>query len=117
MDMFSRKSLEAHNNLRSAHNVPPLSWSNDLARGAQTWAKKLAKDGALKHDELKGIGENVFMASQGFDAAAEKATRAWYSEVNDSSLFFGSHQKDGEVVRLGIRKSFVVSVNCTCRSK
>lgn len=82
MDVFARTSLEAHNKFRSAHNVPPLSWSNELARGAQIWAKKLAKEGGLKHDQLKGIGENVFMASQGFDAAAEEATETWYSEVN-----------------------------------
>ena len=80
MDVFARISLEVHNKFRSAHNVPPLSWSNELARGAQIWAKKLAKEGGLKHDQLKGIGENVFMASQGFDAAAEEATKTWYSE-------------------------------------
>lgn len=82
MDVFARTSLEVHNKFRSAHNVPPLSWSNELARGAQIWAKKLAKEGGLKHDQLKGIGENVFMASQGFDVAAEEATETWYSEVN-----------------------------------
>ena len=81
MDVFAKTSLEVHNKFRSAHNVPPLSWSNELARGAQIWAKKLAKEGGLKHDQQKGIGENVFMASQGFDAAAEGATEAWYSEV------------------------------------
>ena len=82
MDVFARTSLEAHNKFRSAHNVPPLSWSNELARGAQIWANKLAKEGRLKHDRLEGIGENVFMASQGFDTAAEQATKTWYSEVN-----------------------------------
>ncbi|XP_078358777.1 uncharacterized protein LOC144643408 isoform X1 [Oculina patagonica] len=92
MDMFSRTSLEAHNKLRSAHNVPPLSWSNELARGAQIWAKKLAKEGGLKHDQLKGIGENVFMASQGFDAAAEEATKTWYSEVERYDFKTGGHQ-------------------------
>lgn len=82
MDVFSRTVLDAHNKLRSAHNVPPLSWSNELARSAQVWAKKMAKEWKLKHDQLQGIGENVFMSSQGFDAAAEEATKNWYSEVN-----------------------------------
>ncbi|KAJ7336543.1 hypothetical protein OS493_011753 [Desmophyllum pertusum] len=89
---FSRTSLEAHNKLRSAHNVPPLSWSNELARGAQIWAKKLAKEGNLKHDQLKGIGENIFMASQGFDAAAEEAMKTWYSEVERYDFKRGGHQ-------------------------
>lgn len=81
MDVFSKTALDAHNKFRLAHNVPALSWSNELARGAQMWAKKLAKEGKLKHDQLKGIGENVFMSSQGFDTAAEEATKNWYSEV------------------------------------
>lgn len=98
MDMFSRTSLEAHNKLRSAHNVPPLTWSNELARGANTWAKKLAKEGGLKHDQLKGIGENVFMASQGFDAAAEEAIKSWYSEVNDK-MFLSQCTLCSEVTR------------------
>ena len=88
MDVFSRTALDAHNKLRSAHNVPALSWSSDLARSAQVWAKKLAKEGKLKHDQLKGIGENVFMSSQGFDTAAEEATESWYSEVNHDKSYF-----------------------------
>ena len=82
MDVFSRTALDAHNKIRSAHNVPALSWSNELARSAQVWAKKLAKEEKLKHEQLKEIGENVFMSSQGFDAAGEEATKNWYSEVN-----------------------------------
>lgn len=81
MDVFSRIALDARNKLRSAHNVPILSWSNDLSRSAQIWAKKLAKEGRLRHDQLDGIGENVFMSSQGFDSAAEEAIKDWYSEV------------------------------------
>ena len=79
--MFSRIALDAHNKLWSAHNVPILSWSNDLSRSAQIWAMKLAKEGRLKHDQLDGIGENVFMSSQGFDSATEEAIKDWYSEV------------------------------------
>ena len=81
MDVFSKTALEAHNKRRSEHNVAALSWSKDLARSAQVWANKLAKEGKLKHDQLKGVGENVFMSSQGFDEAAEAATKSWYSEV------------------------------------
>lgn len=84
MDIFSRTALKAHNNKRSLHNVLPLGWSNELARGAQTWANKLAKESSLEHDQLKGIGENVFMTSKGFDAAAEEAVKTWYSEVSAS---------------------------------
>ena len=30
--------LSAHNNVRSQHRVSPLTWSNDLATKAQSWA-------------------------------------------------------------------------------
>lgn len=83
MDVFSRTAHDTHNKYRSTHNVPALNWFNELARTAQVWAKKLAKEERLKHDQLKGIGENVFMSSQGFEASAEEATNTWYSEVTE----------------------------------
>jgi uncharacterized protein YkwD len=84
MDVFSRKSLDAHNNCRTQHNVQPLTWSNSLAREAQIWAKTLAKKGKLMHpkDKKSGEGENVFMSSGAdFDQAGADATDSWYSEV------------------------------------
>lgn len=92
MDEFSRTALDEHNKLRSAHNVQALSWSNDLSRSAQVWAEKLAKEGRLKHDQLEGIGENVFMSSQGFDVAAEEAVKSWYSEAEKYNFKKGGHQ-------------------------
>lgn len=92
MDVSSRIALDAHNKLRSAHNVPVLIWSNDLSRSAQIWAKKLAKEGRLKHDNLDGIGENVFMSSQGFDSAAEEAIKNWYSEAEKYDFRKGGYQ-------------------------
>lgn len=37
--------LNAHNRYRAEVGVPPLSWSNALARDAQQWADRLASLG------------------------------------------------------------------------
>ena len=81
MDIFCRQAIEAHNKFRAAHNVPSLVWATDLARDAEAWAKTLADEGKLTHDQLKEVGENVFMASQGFDTVGQEAVKSWYSEV------------------------------------
>ena len=82
MDAFSRLALEVHNKCRVHHNVPPLVWSNSLARDAQIWAKRIAKEGRLKRaDNLEEDGENVFMATGGFESAGEEASKSWYSEI------------------------------------
>ncbi|EDO49310.1 predicted protein [Nematostella vectensis] len=94
MDVFARKSLDAHNRYRAMHNVPPLTWSNSIAREAQKWANKLAKEGKLIHDKSRsGQGENVFMSSgANFDDAGEAACESWYQEVERYNFQRGGHQ-------------------------
>ena len=64
-----RKILDAHNAYRTEVGVPPLTWSDDLARFAQKWANELANNGdcELKHrpadenDPWKQLyGENIY---------------------------------------------------------
>ena len=61
LDPFSQDCLDAHNNYRARHGVPPLMWSHDLAEEAQSWADKLAATDSLKHDQVaihnRKIGE------------------------------------------------------------
>ena len=52
LDAFSQDCLDAHNNYRAKHGVPPLMWSHDLAEGAQNWADQLASTDSLKHDQV-----------------------------------------------------------------
>ncbi|KAJ7385572.1 hypothetical protein OS493_015154 [Desmophyllum pertusum] len=52
LDPFSQDCLDAHNNYRAKHGVPPLMWSHDLAEGAQSWADQLASTDSLQHDEV-----------------------------------------------------------------
>jgi len=51
LDPFSQDCLDAHNNYRAKHGVPPLMWSHDLAEGAQNWADQLASTDSLQHDQ------------------------------------------------------------------
>lgn len=63
LDPFSQDCLDAHNNYRAKHGVPPLMWSRDLAEGAQAWADQLASTDSLQHDQVATqnhkIGENL----------------------------------------------------------
>ncbi len=54
--------LVAHNSYREEVDVPPLTWSDDLASHAQEWADYLASLGGeiLEHSEDTGEGENLW---------------------------------------------------------
>jgi len=61
---------EAHNKVRQKHDVPPLTWSKELATYAQEWADHLsAKNNCtMKHRPISGkfariYGMNIFWAS------------------------------------------------------
>lgn len=59
--------LEAHNSYREEVDVPPLTWSDDLASHAKKWAKHLASLGGkkLQHSDDTGEGENLWMGTSG----------------------------------------------------
>lgn len=63
LDPFSQDCLDAHNNYRAKHGVPPLMWSHDLAEGAQNWADQMASTDSFQHDQVavqnRKIGENL----------------------------------------------------------
>lgn len=81
MDTFGKEALDAHNNFRKAHQAPPLTWSSALARDAEAWAKQIAREGRLRHDDTK-YGENLFMVF-GREIDGSDAVNSWYSEVKD----------------------------------
>ena len=64
------RTLDAHNMVRSAHNLPPLTWSDKLANYAQEWADRSAKvrNCGMEHRPQQGkykqqYGENLWWAS------------------------------------------------------
>ena len=65
-DQRFAKTLEAHNRVRAKHNLPPLKWSNKLAKYSQQWANKLASGTACQMYHRSGTppyGENLFRSS------------------------------------------------------
>lgn len=55
--------LAEHNKYRAAVGVPPLTWSDDLAKGAQRWADTIAALDKLQHSRTAGVGENLAFLS------------------------------------------------------
>jgi uncharacterized protein YkwD len=67
----STEILTAHNRYRQEVGVPLLTWSDALARDAQTWADQLAAMGGrtLVHssaDQRNGQGENLWLGTAGY---------------------------------------------------
>lgn len=59
---FQENALRVHNQYRRLHQVPDLRWSSELARDAQAWAEKIARQNTLRHatsQERNGNGENL----------------------------------------------------------
>lgn len=69
---FARQLLEAHNDARDDVGVPPMQWSQRLARQAQDWAEVLASEGRMRHTtqaQREGAGENLWMGAAGYYGA------------------------------------------------
>ncbi len=66
--------LDLHNMARLEFGTPPLSWSDELATGAQQWAEHLARNGLFEHGNSR-YGENL---AQGHHLAY--AFESWYQE-------------------------------------
>jgi hypothetical protein len=66
---IAEQILGLHNAARDDAKLPHLAWSADLAKAADPWARKLARDGKLKHSEWKdreGTGENLWIGTAGY---------------------------------------------------
>ncbi|MEZ4380919.1 MAG: CAP domain-containing protein [Nannocystaceae bacterium] len=70
----------AHNRVRDAHKVAPLTWSPELAAFAQEWADGLAAGGCdLRHRDNPPYGENLF-AITGAPASPDQVVGDWAAE-------------------------------------
>lgn len=109
-DAFDQDCLDAHNEYREKHGVPPLLWSHKLKEDAQKWADKLAQqEDKLNHDNEKPFNEGENLAH--FSPPSEKCYGAkgpgcvqcreivkdWYDEEGDYDFVRG-HRKPGGVV-------------------
>lgn len=78
---IDQQILDSHNRYRHDVGVAPLTWSETLARDAQTWADHLAAMGGkrLVHDVRDDEGENLWMGTAGFFSSSDMVN-AWGSE-------------------------------------
>ncbi|XHX78520.1 MAG: CAP family protein [Stenomitos frigidus ULC029] len=81
LSSINQQILDAHNRYRKDVGVSPLTCSDDLARDAQTWAKRLAAIGGntLMHDDRDDEGENLWMGTAGAFSINDMVN-AWGSE-------------------------------------
>lgn len=73
--------LEKHNEWRAKVNVPPLEWSDELARSAEKWAKNLNRGCRFEHSK-SGNGENLWKGTTGAFPVS-KVVDSWGEEVKD----------------------------------
>lgn len=77
---MAHEFLEAHNRVRARYGVPPLRWSNKLAKYARRWSSARRFDCVLMHSPGSPYGENVFWGT-GWDWRAGDAVSSWASEA------------------------------------
>ncbi|KAH1000065.1 uncharacterized protein LOC109533085 isoform X2 [Dendroctonus ponderosae] len=81
---FQTECLQAHNEYRRKHGVPPLKLDKEICKFSQQWADHLIRKGALVHSNNRDYGENIFMmqsSNPNFTVSGRKAVESWYDEI------------------------------------
>jgi len=68
--------LDAHNNYRVTHGVPPVTWSFTIAASAQAWANTCPEDHSPRPPRT--YGENIAYAT--YTQTAQNVVNRWYGE-------------------------------------
>ncbi|KAK3126305.1 hypothetical protein QOZ80_7AG0554620 [Eleusine coracana subsp. coracana] len=71
--------VDPHNAARSDVGVGPVSWDDNVAAYAQSYAQQRQGDCALQHSGGP-YGENIFWGSAGADWSAADAVKSWVDE-------------------------------------
>ena len=77
---FDKNGLKAHNKFRTIHGAADMKIDDTLSKDAESYAKKLAESGKLKHAELEDIGENLAYgcsSNDSYELTAAEAVRRW----------------------------------------
>ncbi|CAN6202949.1 unnamed protein product [Urochloa humidicola] len=74
--------VDLHNQARNDVGLDPVSWDDDVAAFAQSWAAQRAGDCVLQHSGggPNHYGENLFGGGAGADWSASDAVGLWVSE-------------------------------------
>lgn len=78
---FKEQCVKWHNEFRAKHQVGQVTWNDDLAKGAEDWAKYLAANNLFQHAPNLNVGENLYWSSHKPEEPCTKATKAFYGEV------------------------------------
>ena len=78
----SKEMLSAHNAIRSRVGLPPLLWSDNLAKFARDWANTLLARQQFSHRPNSPYGENLFEIV-GDVATPQEVVGDWASEARD----------------------------------
>lgn len=98
--------LAAHNRERAAYGLPPLNWSEKLARSSAGWAKHLQALGDLEHshsdpNDPDPEGENLWAGTRGY-YSPEAMVGLWISEKrNFKPGVFPNNTKTGRLEDVG----------------
>lgn len=75
--------LAAHNRYRARHCAPPLTWSAELVKESQRWAKNLAAHRcAFEHNPDPRYGENLAYFRPPGALGQEDVAEQWYREID-----------------------------------
>jgi uncharacterized protein YkwD len=85
-DLFARVGAE-----RKARGLPPLAWSDDLARMASDWSSQMARTGQFVHRDL--------------DAARGRPGIGQFSALGENIAWVRGYDDDGHQLHLGWMRS------------
>lgn len=115
---FQHECLQAHNEYRLRHGVPPLKLNKEMCKVSQDWANNLIKKSVLQHSNNRDYGENLFCiqsSNPNFTINGTKAVENWYEEikchkfgVEPNSLSSGHFTQVGFVIILLLGKVFFI---------
>ncbi|KAJ8973072.1 hypothetical protein NQ317_002287 [Molorchus minor] len=81
---FQLECLQAHNEYRKKHGVPPLKLNKEMCRVSQEWANRLIRTNVLQHSNNREYGENLFCiqsSNPNFSISGKDAVDNWYEEI------------------------------------
>jgi len=80
LNSIDQEILDAHNDVRSALGIAPLSWDTALVASSQQWGDTLAdNDCAFEHEDQNAYGENLWWSN--YEPTPTEVVQAWADEV------------------------------------
>lgn len=109
--------LAAHNRYRARHCAPPLSWSGELVKESQRWAKNLAAHRcAFEHNPDPRYGENLAYFRPPGALGQEDVAEQWYREIDGYNFKKPGFSMEAghftQLVWVGTKRLGCASVEC-----